>query len=187
MTDDGRHEALRRLDAGFVRMRRWTSRNELDLEEVHVDLGLSTDDGRPVHPAKVAACEAVAELGVEGRVTVKDVAAFLSLDASTASRLLGECDALGLVRRAQDPDDRRRVLLEVTDEGRRLVEATGRVRLRVMDAVLADWDRATLEEFARRFDELTSRAHEAVADLRGGHVPEVVRDALAAERADHRS
>ena len=180
---DPRAEALRRLDAGFLRMRRWNSRHEVDAEDVHLDVGLRTDDGQAVHPAKVAACEAVTELAVDGRVTVKDVAAMLSLDASTASRLLGECDALGLVRRRQDPDDRRRVLLEVTEQGRCMVEAAGRVRLRVMDAVLSDWDQATLEEFARRFDELTSRAHEAVGELRGGHVPEAVRQALDAELA----
>jgi len=55
--------------------------------------------------------------GAEEPLTVGEVGARLRLDSGTLTPLLKRLEAAGFVVRRRDPDDERRVLLEVTDEG----------------------------------------------------------------------
>jgi MarR family transcriptional regulator, organic hydroperoxide resistance regulator len=55
--------------------------------------------------------------GAEEPLTVGEVGARLRLDSGTLTPLLKRLEAAGFVVRRRDPDDERRVLLEVTHEG----------------------------------------------------------------------
>jgi DNA-binding MarR family transcriptional regulator len=132
--------------------------------------------GRCVDLAKVMACFAIDEAGdaEQGELSVKAVATALQLEHSTASRLLAETEAEGLVERHPDPGDRRRTLVSLTDRGRSVVADTAALRTEAIARVFADWseeDLATLTGMLERM-EATFRAK----------VPAVA-EALAAERA----
>ena len=55
-----------------------------------------------------------------GDVTVKDVGERLFLDSGTLTPLLKRLEAMGLVHRARDPKDERRVRLTLTEQGKAL-------------------------------------------------------------------
>lgn len=106
--------------------------------------------GRQLDIAKIFACDAVAELAeTQDSVTVKDVATVLDLEHSTVSRLLGEVESDGLVVRGQDPTDRRRTTITLTDLGRAVVaDATAMTRF-FSRLLLADWSREDVEDLQR--------------------------------------
>lgn len=75
-------------------------------------------------------------LSSEGPTRVGQLAEKVGANASTFSRSIDRMVAGGWVVRAENPDNRREVLLELTDDGRRLVESVTARRLREIEAVL---------------------------------------------------
>ncbi|GAA1910458.1 MAG: MarR family transcriptional regulator [Williamsia herbipolensis] len=62
----------------------------------------------------------------EGPLTAKELATATGLRPAATTALIDRLEAKGLLRRSPSPDDRRRVLVEMTEEGRdRVWEAWG--------------------------------------------------------------
>lgn len=128
---------------------------------------------RSIDYAKTMACEAIGALAARGSLaTVKEVAAYLTLDPSTVSRLLGEAEAEGLVVREHDPADRRRTVVRLTSDGEHVVRVTQRIRLAFIGEVTRDWSDRELSTFARLLGELSDRVTERLGQLCDGHVPD---------------
>ncbi len=111
--------------------------------------------GRPAELSRVMVVQAVeAEEAAGGPVTVNGVASRLTVDPSTASRLVAAAVRAGYVDRAPSPDDGRSVVLSLTPEGR-LLAAEARAHQRALfEKVTAGWPDAERRAFARRFVEL---------------------------------
>jgi DNA-binding MarR family transcriptional regulator len=106
--------------------------------------------GRQLDLAKLFACDAVAELSASHDVvSVKDVAQALDLEHSTVSRLLGEVESDGLVVRGQDPVDRRRTTVELTELGAAVVADSTAMTRFFTRLLLAEWPRQDVEELQR--------------------------------------
>jgi DNA-binding MarR family transcriptional regulator len=63
---------------------------------------------------------AIVELAHDGPMRLNDLAQRMGVSAPTASRAVDALEALGLVGRAPDPDDRRALRLDLTPAGRTL-------------------------------------------------------------------
>ena len=87
----------------------------------------------------VSQCYALEGLVRRGGMTLNDLAAFLYIDKSTASRVIDALERKGYVQRSAHPKDRRSVLLEATPAGRDL---EGRIR----ESILAE-ERQLLADF----------------------------------------
>jgi DNA-binding MarR family transcriptional regulator len=122
--------------------------------------------GRQVEFAKIAACDAIAELADGSTsVSVKDVALVLQLEHSTVSRLLSEIEDDGLLVRGEHPHDRRRTTVELTDLGRAVVaDATAMTRF-FTRALLADWPVEDVESLTTLLSRLATSVHERLAAL----------------------
>lgn len=88
----------------------------------------------------VSQCYALEGLVRRGGMTLNDLAGFLYIDKSTASRVIDALERKGYVARSTHPEDRRAVLLEATPAGR---ELEGRIR----ESILAE-ERQLLADFA---------------------------------------
>lgn len=158
-------DSLVRLDRTFLMLRRMLIKPEVASIPI-------PSLGRSVDLSKVMACIATAEgpelAGLEGPPTVKDIAAILFLDHSTASRLLSETEAEGLIRRSTDPADRRRTIVELTDIGEAVWRESNQIRTWAIGQMLADWspsDVAALTSMLERLlDTFTSRLPELLAE-----------------------
>ena len=146
-------EELARLDRAFLRLRRLIFRPETQSIPI-------PSLGRTVDLAKVMACVAIAEgpeiMGLEHAPTVKDIAMILELEHSTASRMLTEAEADGLVVRSTDPADRRRTIVELTADGRALLADSQRIRTWAIGGVLSDWDPSEVENLAGLLEKLVT-------------------------------
>lgn len=117
--------------------------------------------GKTLDMAKIFACDAVHDISRrKPNVTVKDVAAELDLEHSTASRLLGDVEGEGLLTRGTDPDDRRRTTVELTDLGESVVDDATAITRFFTRLLLSDWPREDVEELTRLLARLADTVHE---------------------------
>src|SRR5690349_1326412 len=72
------------------------------------------------YDVSVSQCYALEALVRRGPMTLNDLAAYLYLDKSTASRVVAALERKGYVARAPHPEDGRALLLAPTTEGRGL-------------------------------------------------------------------
>lgn len=144
---------IERLDRALLRMRRTVVRPEITSVPIPALQ-------RTVDLAKVMACLAIADLQALGDparpVTVKEVAATLELEHSTASRLLSESEAEGLVVRSTDPADRRRTVATLTATGRAVVEQSSAIRAWAIDAMLCQWTSQDIAEFTEHIERFSA-------------------------------
>jgi len=144
---------IERLDRALLRMRRTVVRPETNSVPIPALQ-------HPVDLAKVMACLVTSDLqGLDDPprpVAVKDVAFALGLEHSTASRLLAEAEAEGLIQRSTDPADRRRTVVQLTHTGDVVVAQSSAIRTWAIDLMLAKWDPADLSTFAELVEKFTS-------------------------------
>jgi DNA-binding MarR family transcriptional regulator len=74
------------------------------------------------------------------------VAAEIGTDTAGMTRLLDRLERKGLVRRARHPDDRRSVVIEVTEQGRALVPRLPPIFGRVSQQLFQGFNEAELEQ-----------------------------------------
>jgi DNA-binding MarR family transcriptional regulator len=99
--------------------------------------------------------QAISTLWEFGRMTMTDLGRRIPLSRAAVTTLTDRLEGSGLVRRIPDPNDRRRVLLEVTERAES-----------EMTRISSHWT-ARVEEYVRSLDEATWRAAvDVLADLR---------------------
>jgi DNA-binding MarR family transcriptional regulator len=92
-----------------------------------------------------------------GGASIRDVADFLAVDHSTASRTVATVVEAGLLTKTSAPDDQRRRALVLTDAGRRaLAHVTDRRRQLVAETI-ADWPEVDVDTLVDLLDALTRR------------------------------
>jgi DNA-binding MarR family transcriptional regulator len=75
-----------------------------------------------------------------GGVSQQQLSEILCMDANNVVLLLNELEAAGSIRRVRDPADRRRHIVEITDDGRAAFERAQRARETVEREVLSALD-----------------------------------------------
>jgi DNA-binding MarR family transcriptional regulator len=152
MNRGGASRDLERLDEALLRLRRlWSTPPP--------SLVLETGDGAQVTMSSVLVVEACAR--AEGEVGVGEVARFLEVEHSTASRLVDRAVRAGLVSRGPSGADARRVALSLTPAGEGLRERAVGFRLAWLGQVVGGWSPGELAALA----EGLSRFADAVAEV----------------------
>jgi DNA-binding MarR family transcriptional regulator len=80
----------------------------------------------------------------EGPISLGGLAARIRMDPPTASRVVASLTRRRLVRMAEDPADRRRLLIETTEEGAELAARLRPLAREVRDALVAGFSPAEL-------------------------------------------
>lgn len=81
-----------------------------------------------------------------GQTSPKQLASLLGTDTAGMTRLLDRLEAKGLARRRTNPDDRRAVVIEVTDQGRALVPQVAPIFGRAARQLLAGFGPAEIDQ-----------------------------------------
>ncbi|SDN50862.1 DNA-binding transcriptional regulator, MarR family [Lutimaribacter pacificus] len=134
------------LDAIMQHWRRKVVKRELG-QRALADLGLDLD--LPLLDVLTVIWTPANEFGdvPDGETMVSTVATRLGIDPSRSSRLTSELIRLGLVRRAVSQEDARRAVLELTDEGNRVIRAVRHYKFLILGSFLKDWSDEELEVF----------------------------------------
>lgn len=99
----------------------------------------------------------------DGPRRVGTLADDLGVNQSNASRLVARLAAQGLVRRIEDPGDRRASLVAVTDVGQHVLDAVSVLRLRELRAVVGAMRPETWDLAVQVLGEFNVAAHETEA------------------------
>ncbi len=100
--------------------------------------------------------------GDEG-VGVKAISGHLSLSGAFATIEIGKLVKLELVRKRVNPDDRRRVLLSVTEKGRNLLAGLTPIQQDVNDLLFEPLDKASFKQLLQLSRDLVTSADKAAA------------------------
>ncbi|MGN0063224.1 MAG: MarR family winged helix-turn-helix transcriptional regulator [Nocardioides sp.] len=87
------------------------------------------------------------------------------LDKGAVSRSVHSLVDLGLITKEADPDDRRAVILHVSEVARARVREVAEVRIGVLEKVLGSWSEGDLEAFVDAFSRYNALLEQTLADL----------------------
>lgn len=110
---------------------------------------------------RLAEFRSLAFINRTGGCSLSEVGEHIGLEAPTASKLVDNLVKRGLIRRQEDPDDRRRVRLQISPKGKRSIDIAFE---------------HTRKFLARRLAHLTEKEREDVTKA-----TEILRDAFAGE------
>lgn len=88
-------------------------------------------------------------LSSSGAQRASDLADLFSIDKGAVSRQVQTLLELGLIERNPDAEDRRAMILAISNEGQRRLASMSADRRREIGDRLADWDEQELAEFVR--------------------------------------
>jgi len=161
------------LDGIMQHWRRRVVKRELG-QRALADLGLDLD--LPLLDVLMVVWAPANEFGEdpEGEVMVSTVATRLGIDPSRASRLTSETIRLGLIRRAVSQEDARRAMLELTEEGTRIVQAVRRYKFLILGNFLKGWSKEELTTFIPLLERFSAWS-EASEDPTGKIASEIAR------------
>ncbi len=108
-------------------------------------------------------------LADEGPQRLGLLATAFGLDPSTITRQVQAMEKAGLVHRAQDAEDRRASILDLTDEGKVVLAHTRAYRRQRLEAVLTDWSDGEREELGV----LLAKMNNSIASLVDGRPHQV--------------
>ena len=131
-----RGEQIEALDRTMERMRK-----------IVADLAHSAPVIMPGFPYDFAALRVTESVARLGTPTIKDVAADCGVDHSTTSRAVASAQRQGLLTRTTHPDDRRQVMLSLTEQGQQISEQMPALRQHMLDESLHDWSAQELSQF----------------------------------------
>lgn len=106
-------------------------------------------------------CRYLIHIDLRGPIGVLELAELVEHNHPKVSRTLARLEELGLVERADAPQDRRIKTASVTPEGRKIVEAINEGRRRILREAFAGWSDQDRTELAR----LTGRFADAIQTL----------------------
>ena len=89
------------------------------------------------------------QLADEGPQRLGSLAHAFGLDPSTITRQVQALEEAGLAARRTDPSDRRASILDLSEEGREVLDRTRAHRRERLEVVLADWTDEERKEFGR--------------------------------------
>ncbi|MEY9968654.1 DNA-binding MarR family transcriptional regulator [Streptacidiphilus sp. MAP12-16] len=117
-----------------------------------------------ITPSQGRALEVLARGSHHGgrMIRLNQLAERLHIAPRSVTTVVDALEAAGLVARVQDPEDRRAILLRLTEAGERMVAQIGRVRQEVAEEYfgpVSPGDRAALLRLLRSTDEAFERAH----------------------------
>jgi DNA-binding MarR family transcriptional regulator len=95
-------------------------------------------------------------------IRLGDLADRLQVDAPTVTRRVQQLEGRRLVRRANDPVDKRAQLVQLTANGVRTVERAMTAYHRWLESVLAQWSHTEREELARLLERFTNDVYATV-------------------------
>jgi DNA-binding MarR family transcriptional regulator len=150
MRPNKRRDALSQIERAMVHIRRSQTRRTIG-RVMERELGIRFN---MAHSSVVDALDETNEVpGNEPSVGV--VAERLGVDPSRASRMVADAIRGGYVRRVASQVDGRRVRLELTGAGRKLLKTTSNFRRHFFSKVMASWSENDCAEFARLLTKFT--------------------------------
>jgi DNA-binding MarR family transcriptional regulator len=166
MMPNTRRDALSQIERAMVRIRRSQTRRTIGRL-------MERELGTRFNMAHSFVVDALAETegGSGNEPSVGMVAEHVGVDPSRASRMVADAIRGGYVKRVASQVDGRRMGLQLTGAGRRLLKTTKTFRRRLFAKVTASWPESDCAEFARLLTKFTEPLKASEFPLRRHRTP----------------
>ena len=84
-----------------------------------------------------------------GPLGIVELAELVGRDYTTVSRQIAKLESLGLIARCPSPEDGRVRAAVITDQGRAITTALDAARQKIVEGLLADWDKEDVRDLVR--------------------------------------
>jgi DNA-binding MarR family transcriptional regulator len=91
-------------------------------------------------------------IGMEGEVMPSTIGKYTGMEKSSLTRMVDDLEKKGIVFRKTDPDDRRKVLVSLTEKGLNYYNQLNEITAEIADEILKFVDEQDLEEFAQSLE-----------------------------------
>lgn len=149
-------------------------KTQLALEAISRD-GAIPLGGPLAHSGRAADIEALHGPEGEDGIAVSELARILRSSLPATSRLLGTLERRGLVARRQDPADRRKTLVTLTDAGKRERDRGRSLFVEYARLIADDFGEERMAAFSREADQLSAAMQRAL-DAMGQRHPDLTGD-----------
>lgn len=114
----------------------------------------------------------VDRLSEAGPARMSELATWQAVDRSTMTTQINRLLKAGLVHRTPHPEDRRSVVVSLTDAGRELQEESRAVARATFDSMLADWTPSEREQLTESLTHLVASMERHLTAAPEGHSTE---------------
>lgn len=91
-------------------------------------------------------------IGMEGEVMPSTIGKYTGMEKSSLTRMVDDLEKKGIVYRKTDPDDRRKVLVSLTEMGLRYYNYLNKITAEMADEILTFVDEKDIEEFVQSLE-----------------------------------
>ena len=91
-------------------------------------------------------------IGMEGEVMPSTIGKYTGMEKSSLTRMVDDLEKKGIVYRKTDPDDRRKVLVSLTEKGLDCYNQLNEITAEMADEILKFVDENDLEEFVQSLE-----------------------------------
>jgi MarR family transcriptional regulator, organic hydroperoxide resistance regulator len=91
-------------------------------------------------------------IGMEGEVMPSAIGKYTGMEKSSLTRMVDDLEKKGIVYRKTDPDDRRKVLVSLTEKGLSYYNYLNKITAEMADDILKFVDEKDIEEFAQSLE-----------------------------------
>ena len=91
-------------------------------------------------------------IGMEGEVMPSTIGKYTGMEKSSLTRMVDDLEKKGIVSRKTDPDDRRKVLVSLTEKGLRYYNYLNKITAEMADDILKFVDEKDVEDFVQSLE-----------------------------------
>ena len=108
-------------------------------------------------------------IGMEGEVMPSTIGKYTGMEKSSLTRMVDDLEKKGIVYRKTDPDDRRKVLVSLTEKGLDCYNQLNEITAEMADEILKFVDENDLEEFVQSLETMV-RILRKINNSRDGNI-----------------
>ena len=91
-------------------------------------------------------------IGMEGEVMPSTIGKYTGMEKSSLTRMVDDLEKKGVVSRKTDPDDRRKVLVSLTEKGLKYYNSLKEIEAEMADEILKFVDEKDIEDFVQSLE-----------------------------------
>lgn len=91
-------------------------------------------------------------IGMEGEMMPSTIGKYTGMEKSSLTRMVDDLEKKGIVYRKTDPDDRRKVLVSLTEKGLRYYNYLNKITAEMADEILKFVDEKDVEDFVQSLE-----------------------------------
>ncbi len=91
-------------------------------------------------------------IGMEGEMMPSTIGKFTGMEKSSLTRMVDDLEKKGIVSRKTDPDDRRKVLVSLTEKGLEYYNCLNKITAEMADEILKFVDEKDIEDYVQSLE-----------------------------------